>query len=58
MVAPLLTAVEEEIAAGRGLEGVLRRLPDLLGAMDDARFADLLNRLAFSARLSGRVDTE
>lgn len=55
-VRPLLDAAEKAAAAGGDLDSFRASLPALLADVDDAPLAGLLERLAFSARLSGRAD--
>ena len=55
-VQPLLDAAAGALAAGGGMAAVRARLPKALAGMDDEALASLLERLAFSGRLSGRAD--
>ena len=57
-VAPLLDAARDALADGGGLPALRARLPALLDDMDDSAVAELLRRLSFSARLSGRLDPQ
>lgn len=57
-VEPVLAVARDELAAGGDFESFRRRLPDVLGTMDDEAVASLLQQLAFSARVSERGDPD
>ena len=56
LVEPAVAEAEAELRRGGGLAALRARLPALFGDMDGDRLAAILERLAFSARLSGRAD--
>ena len=58
LVEPILAAARATVEAGEGPEEFRRRLPALLGEMDDAALARTLHRLGFGAALAARVDSD
>ena len=56
LAAPAVAAAAAELERGGDVAALRARLPALLADMDGAALADALERLAFSARLSGRAD--
>ena len=56
LVEPILAAARATVEAGEGAEEFRRRLPALLGKMDDAALARTLHRLGFGAALGGGGD--
>ena len=55
LVEPILAAARATVEAGEGAEQFRRRLPALLGEMDDAALARTLHRLGFGAALAGGI---
>lgn len=58
IVGPLLTELDNAVAAGETLEAFAARLPGLIDRMDSRALGESLGRAAFVARLAGEADLD